>query len=229
MPKVDTPARRKPPEPEPQQRGWLYVLVGAGALAVVVLLLLVIFGVRAWRSRQAVALGRDAPPLKLDFLSERPAAPTAPMPVDGAIYVLENHNSGRCLSVEGNSTKEGAKIVQGPTPEEAGPTEEWQFRKIGEGFRLTNRASGKVLEVPGSSQDHGVRLIQWHVAGGAGTNQQWQAEAVGDYLRFRAVHSGQCLCVGQGLKTAGAVVIQWDPLDDVADQLWTLRPPAGPR
>src|SRR5579872_4078518 len=57
-------------------------------------------------------------------------------PKDGLVCLLVNRNSGRCLSVAQQSVKPGAKIVQGPTPNQAGASEHWTLLGAGKAFRL---------------------------------------------------------------------------------------------
>jgi hypothetical protein len=151
------------------------------------------------------------------------AQPKLPAPEEGSIYLLVNRNSGRCLSVAGGSVAPGAKIVQGPTPDQAGASERWVLLGTDQGFRLRNHASRLVLEIGSANPDKGVQAIQWHDQVTA-THQHWQFEPVEDFYVLRAGHSQLVLGIGQGSLEAGGRAIQWTFVDLVADQRWELRP-----
>src|SRR5437016_4936642 len=154
----------------------------------------------------------------------QPAKDARPLePTNGLTCLLVNKNSGRCLSVAGGSAKPGARIVQGPTPEQASASERWTLLGAGKTFRLRNHKSRLVLEIGSANLDPGVQAIQWHDRTTA-TNQFWTFEPHEDNFTLGVGHAPFVLGVRQGLQDAGAPVIQWNENPDVPDQLWELRP-----
>lgn len=83
--------------------------------------------------------------------------------------VLKNTASGRCLSVEGNSTSDGAGVWLYDCAGSTGQA--WTKRSDGS---LGNSGSGKCLDVAKAATANGSRLQIWGCAGGASkTNQRW--------------------------------------------------------
>ena len=133
-----------------------------------------------------------------------------------------NRNSGRCLSVAFGSIELGARIVQGPTPAQAGPSEQWKLLASGEAYRLRNEKSGLLLEIGSKNMNKGVQAIQWHEQKNF-DNQQWIFEPVDDSYLLRAKHSQLVLGVAQSKLEDGARVIQWTYVPNVSDQMWQLK------
>ncbi len=144
-------------------------------------------------------------------------------PADGLACLLVNKNSGRCLSIADGSSAPGARIVQGPTPDQASATERWTLLRAGDAFRLRNEGSGLVLEIGSANLDPGVQAIQWHDKIKA-PNQHWTFEPVEDCYVLRVAHSQFVLGVGQSEMHAGAPALQWHYAPGVLDQRWELRP-----
>jgi serine/threonine protein kinase len=145
-------------------------------------------------------------------------------PADGLVCLLVNKNSGRCLSVPDGSFTPGAKIVQGPLPDQARATERWTLLRAGNGFRLRNEHSGLVLAIGSSNLDPGVQAIQWHDLVNE-PSQQWIFEPAEDSYILRVEHSQLVLGIGQSSLKEGAGAVQWHYVPDVADQCWELRSP----
>jgi hypothetical protein len=146
-------------------------------------------------------------------------------PGDELVVLLVNQKSGRCLSVQDRSTAPGKYIVQGPTPDRAGPAERWVLLEVSQGvFRLLNENSGKVAEIPGENKEKGVKAKQGP-DGRTRPNQHWAFERVGDSYILRAQHSHLVLAIGRGATDEGAAAIQWRYVQGVADQLWKLQAP----
>lgn len=144
-------------------------------------------------------------------------------PKDGMVCILVNQNSGRCLSVKDQSKEPGAKIVQGPTPDKAGPSEHWKLLATGDAFRLKNENSGLVLEIGKANQAKGVQPIQWHDQATA-AHQLWTFVAFGDEFNLLVGHSNMALAIGQSKLEEGARAIQWPQFPGgLADQRWQLR------
>src|SRR3989442_60060 len=80
-------------------------------------------------------------------------------PTNGLTCLLVNKNSGRCLSVADGSANPGARIVQGPMPDQAGASERWTLIGADKTFRLRNGRSRLVLEIGSANRDPGVQAI----------------------------------------------------------------------
>jgi Ricin-type beta-trefoil lectin domain-like len=88
-------------------------------------------------------------------------------PSAGTSYRIVSRNSGKLLVVAGNSTADGAGVVQQAG---AGP---WTVDTAAGGtYTLRYMPTGKVLDVNGGSTAVGLQLQQRSANGG--TNQQWQ-------------------------------------------------------
>ncbi len=146
-------------------------------------------------------------------------------PADRLVCLLVNLNSSRCLSVLGGKREPGVKIVQGPTPDQAGPSEHWILLKKDDAYRLQNENSRQVLEIPGANKAKGVQAIQWR-DGVKSENQQWVFEKVDKSFVLRVRHSQQVLSIGQGALAEGAAAVQWNYVPNVKDQMWNLVPVA---
>ena len=95
--------------------------------------------------------------------------------MSGGYYEIVNRNSGKVLDVSGNSTTDGAAILQWTW--HSGTNQEWSLVAVGGGYyKLVNRNSGKVLDVANNSTADGAIIDQWTDNGG--TNQQWTFLAV---------------------------------------------------
>jgi serine/threonine protein kinase len=145
-------------------------------------------------------------------------------PADGLVCLLVNKNSGRCLSIADGSLTPGARIVQGPMPDQARATERWTLLSAGDGFRLRNERSGLVLGIGGGNLDPGVQAIQWHDLVKT-PNQHWIFEPAEDGYVLRAEHSQLVLGIRNSSPDAGGEAVQWHYVPGVADQCWELRPP----
>jgi hypothetical protein len=143
-------------------------------------------------------------------------------PRDGLVCLLVNRNSGRCLSVAGQSVEANAKIVQGPTPNQAGASEHWSLLSAGQTFRLRNARSGLVLQIWSTNRQKGVQAVQ-AADQVSQQHQHWTFEPHAGAFLLRAGHSQLVLGVAAGALENGARVIQWNQVPGVQDQLWLLR------
>jgi hypothetical protein len=76
-------------------------------------------------------------------------------------YGIVNANSGKYLDVSGDSTADGAPIVQWQDNGRA--DQQWQLVPNGDGaYAIVNRNSGKLLNIPGPTTAAGTQLIQYH-------------------------------------------------------------------
>jgi serine/threonine protein kinase len=155
----------------------------------------------------------------------RPASSLQPK--DGLVCLLVNKKSGRCLSIKGGSANPGARIVQGPLPDQAGATEHWLLLASGKAFRLHNASSRLVLEIGNANPQPGVQAIQWHDQA-TRPNQHWTFEPIGDDYVLRAGHSDLVLSIREGAHEAGAAAVQWEYIPDIPEELWELRPTTVP-
>src|SRR5690349_15699987 len=95
---------------------------------------------------------------------------TGPAP---GTYRIVNRNSGKPLAVAGNSTADGAKVVQ----QSGNGT--WTIATTADGsYTLRYVARGKVLDVNAGSSTAGLQLQQWTANGG--TNQMWYLRSTGN-------------------------------------------------
>ncbi len=134
------------------------------------------------------------------------------VPADSGIgsgyYTLKARHSGKVLDVSGESTDEGAAIIQYALKSPLTGNQVWQIEPAGEGYyTLTATHSGKVLDVPGGSTDEETAVIQYQANGGL--NQQWQIELTTDgYYKLTARHSGKALQVAGASPADGALIGQ---------------------
>ncbi|MER5436353.1 RICIN domain-containing protein [Streptomyces sp. NPDC002588] len=141
-----------------------------------------------------------------------------------AYYHLISVHSGKLLDVNGNSTADGAAIIQ--YQDNSGKNQEWQLKSTGDGYyELVNRNSGKVLEVKGASTADFAAVQQATDTGAA--NQQWQIDDVtGGAVKIVSRNSGKVLDVRSASTADGAAIIQYH--DTGGDnQQWKLAAVAG--
>ncbi|KOX21545.1 beta-galactosidase [Saccharothrix sp. NRRL B-16348] len=130
-------------------------------------------------------------------------------------YRIVNRNSGKQLAVAGNSTADGAKVVQ-----QSG-TGTWTVATTSDGsYTLRYVASGKALDVNGGSSTAGLQLQQWTANGG--TNQMWYLRSTGNgYYTIVSHDSGLVADVYGAATSDGAQVVQW-AANGGANQQWQL-------
>lgn len=138
-------------------------------------------------------------------------------PVAGTNYRLVNRNSGKALSVTGDVTQNGAKVVQ---KSDGGA---WTINTApGGAYTLKYVSSGKALDVDGYSSTVGLQLQQW--TAGGGTNQQWYLRPNGDgYFTIVSHDSGLVADDYNWDATDGAKVVQYTA-GGGANQQWQLIP-----
>lgn len=94
----------------------------------------------------------------------------------GADYIITSKSSGKVLDVEGDSTEEGAKIIQA-TADDTDDFQVWTVTDGGDGYyNLVNKVSGKGIDVPNSSKKEGTELKQYNNA----SNRNYQKFAITD-------------------------------------------------
>ncbi len=136
-------------------------------------------------------------------------------------YKLVSKNSGLCLNVSGNSSSEGANIIQWACG--AYSNEYFSFTPVSGGYEITAQSSGLCVNVSGNSLSQGAQIIQWPYWGATYTNEVWTVSTADSqgYVTIAAVSSGQVLSVYNSSLSNGANVIQWGNFEAPA-QKWIL-------
>jgi len=136
------------------------------------------------------------------------------------VYYIKNQHSGKCMTVHGASTANGARIDQ-YTCLSGAHNQWWVVYRVGTYLaRITGYQSGKCLSVQGGSKKKGAALIQWTCNGADDQmfNSGWQS---GKKQTIKGFDSQKCLDV-QGASTANnARIIQWS-CNGRTNQKWYL-------
>lgn len=153
-------------------------------------------------------------PLPLTTLKERAAA----APIVG----LRNAKSGKFLQPTGNSTANGARVVQQPGNDQ-NSSQYWDMIQDGDFFSFENGRSGRNLGIDGASTANGAAAI---IANGSGdANQDWVIVPVEggqtDDARLRNRKSGKCLGIDGASTANGAQAAQFE-CDGSENQRWVL-------
>ena len=139
-----------------------------------------------------------------------------PTPADDGKYVKFVHaETGKVLSVEGNSTDSLARLVA--AKDEGHESQQWKLEKDGDYFKLTNRKSGKVMDVAEDSTEEGASVIQWDDKAESNDNQRWTKVGDGEHVRLKVKHSGHVLDLDQDGKA-----IQKKADEKAKGQLWKI-------
>lgn len=138
--------------------------------------------------------------------------------VNGGVYTITNKASGKVLNVEGQSTNDGAKIIQWINNNTA--NQQFKIELQADGYyKIIAMHSGLVLDVPYASTDDSVQLQQCYDNGSDA--QRWQIIKVDGYYKVVSKASGKCMDVRNSSKENGAVVQQYR--DNGTDaQRWTF-------
>ncbi len=140
-------------------------------------------------------------------------------PVAGGVYTLVAAHSSKAADVEGQSTADGARVVQWTAG--TGTNQRWRFTAAAGGaFTLTGVQSSKCLDVNGGSTSPGGLIIQWTCHNAA--NQQWRftAGSNGTY-RIASAASNLCLEV-PGASTANGTQLTQATCGTATNQQWRL-------
>jgi hypothetical protein len=141
--------------------------------------------------------------------------PESRLPVDGDVVLLVNVNSGRCMSI-----RNGYRVAQSLTPDQANDHEQWKTVAVGMYFKLVNIKTGNVLAVPQGTKTPGIQLITWNDLNSE--DQQWTIEKTGDDFTIKSRLTGHSVSVAYGKKEEGIGVIQW-PFSKTPDQYWRIE------
>jgi arabinan endo-1,5-alpha-L-arabinosidase len=131
----------------------------------------------------------------------------AATPDPTAWYQVVARHSGLALAISGDSTADGAGLVQ--SARGAQSSQQFQFVDSGSGYyRLRARHSGKVLDVYNSSTANGANVVQWNDLNGA--NQQFSVvDTTAGFVKLVNRNSGKVLDVWERSTAEGARVSQY--------------------
>ncbi|MGW8763669.1 glycosyl hydrolase family 95 catalytic domain-containing protein [Streptomyces sp. NPDC055815] len=135
-------------------------------------------------------------------------------------FRVVNRASGKVLDVSGQSTADGAAVIQWPWS--GGTNQQWRLLPDPDGsFRLSNVNSGKVLDNPGASTTHGQALDQWTDTDSP--NQWWKLTPTGTSGIYHLVNgsSGLRADVENASTADGARIVQM-PSDGSVHQEWAI-------
>ncbi|WP_308363989.1 MULTISPECIES: RICIN domain-containing protein [unclassified Microbulbifer] len=143
-------------------------------------------------------------------------------PTSGDAYKLINRASGYALDVAGNSTEDGANVLQ--WSEHTGTNQQFLATDLGNGYwSLLAVHSGDSLDVAGSSTSDGANIQQMAYSGAS--NQQWQLKkSSSGGFAVVARHSGKVIAAESS--SQGANVSQ-APLSGDSLQRWYFNPVNG--
>ncbi|HEY0829152.1 MAG TPA: RICIN domain-containing protein [Bacilli bacterium] len=138
---------------------------------------------------------------------------------NGATFKMVARHSGKLAGISGDSTADGANVVQ--LPDSGHNSQKWVITDLGNGyFKVINVNSGKSLDIYNASTANGAKAIQWPFSGP--NNQQWQITDVGSgYFKTIARHSLKALEV-KGSSTVNGTQIQQNSYSGGTNQQWQL-------
>lgn len=125
----------------------------------------------------------------------------------GGIYKLINRNSGKALGVSGDSTQDGANVLQ--WTDNGKTSQRWVITKEdGDGYKLLNVNANKALDIDNNSLENGGNALIWRDNGQA--NQRWFIHSTGDgYYTLENLNSAKFLDVEKSSADDGGNVLQW--------------------
>ncbi len=124
------------------------------------------------------------------------------------VYYLVNYHSGKCLTVHGQATGNGAVVDQFRCVTGA-QNQWWVVTSVGALlWRITGYQSGKSLTVAGQGTANGAKVVIWDWVGSETQlfNVNWLGAT---YAPIHSYHSGKCLDVQGASQADNAPVIQW--------------------
>jgi hypothetical protein len=142
-----------------------------------------------------------------------------------AYYQLVSRHSGKAIDIAGQSTADGANVVQMSRGSQT--SQQYQFVDSGGGYyRLRARHSGKVIDVANRSTADGATIVQW--ADTNGTNQQFRVvDTDTGYVKLINRNSGKALDLWGWSTADGARISQYTDTGG-ANQQWLLVRVDGP-
>lgn len=151
-----------------------------------------------------------------------PAATPAATAMASAALPISSYHAGRCLDVDSESLRDGARVQQYTCSGAA--HQRWRLRAVavavGQQYEIVSESSGKCLEVEGDGTQPGAGAQQ-RTCNGA-PNQRWAPQRLGNTFSLRPASSGLCLEVADQSRANGATVRQ-SPCTGAADQLWQVE------
>jgi hypothetical protein len=149
--------------------------------------------------------------------------PGGSYPPEGRVFFsggIVSKSSGKCLDVEGMSTRNAATVQQWSCS--GGSNQLWDIIDLGRGeYSIVSQGSNKVLEVASGAQNDGANIDQFRWNGG--DNQRWRIErAGGGAYRIVSVRSGKCLDL-EGSRREDGVKIQLWSCGGGANQAWEFK------
>ena len=135
-------------------------------------------------------------------------------------FKIVNRQSGKVLSINSDSTSNGANVVQ--WTDSGKNSHKWTISNDGSGYKIMNVNANKALDVDNSSMKDGGNVLIWTDNGQL--NQRWNIiDAGGDYVFLENANSGKMLDVDSGSMSDGGNVIQWSKNGNY-NQQWKLVP-----
>lgn len=142
-------------------------------------------------------------------------------PTSGNIYYIKNKNSGMYLTVQGDSSSNGANVCQATGTGSLG--QRWILEKNANGtFRLhpaTDMTGGVSLDVAYGSTSGGTNIQIWQNNGLSPQNFGIKQSGDGYVITTEVTGHASCLDVNSASKSSGANVIQWTNKNS-ANQIW---------
>ena len=140
-------------------------------------------------------------------------------PVSGNVYNIVNEGSGLHLAVAGNSTKDGASVVQSTATSASG--QHWKLTDLGNGsWSIRPMNSSKSLDDVNWSTASGAPIEQWTWSGSG--DQQWiLTQTGGGSFNIKNTYSSMLATVAGG--SAGSNLYQSGDASS-AYQRWYLDP-----
>ncbi len=134
---------------------------------------------------------------------------------DGNIYTVTNRETLKILEVKGQSTLDGASVVQWGA--NGGTNQQWRLARVDDTyFKIINVNSGKLLDIADNATQDGADTVQWRDTGRY--SQHWQLISAGDgYYKLLNRAANKILGVESGSSADGAVVELW------SDGGWTSQ------
>jgi len=161
----------------------------------------------------------DAPKPTPVASKNTPATTVVTAPAAGMVVRIASRATGGFVTVQNNSTADGARLVQSMT---AGTATQWRLVSDSGCFQFVNTRSGRALDNTDGAFYDGAQMQQWERAVG-NPNQIWCAHAVGSgWFSLRNATSGSLLDLRDGSTGNGAAIQQWsaDPAAPNANQTW---------
>jgi predicted alpha-1,6-mannanase (GH76 family) len=137
--------------------------------------------------------------------------------VSGEAYSIISKSSGKAMDVEGNSTEDGANVLQWQNYGQS--NQRWIVTSVGDNqYSIINVNSGKSLDLDGGGEENGANVLQWEWHGGS--NQRWYIVADGNsYFTIVSAASGRALDVADASTENGDNILQWD-IHEGDNQKW---------